>query len=384
MNLLNKHLVQELLLVNEDPCLSLYMPTHRSHPENLQDPIKFKNLVKQLEESLLKQYSSKEVAKILEPIEELGNNSSFWNHVTDGLAVFSSPSLFKTINLQVPVEKLAIVANSMHTKPLRKYLQSLDRYQVLGLSLNDIKLFEGNRHSLIEVKIPSDFPTTIEAVLGDKLTEKHSTVASYGGAGGDSSKMHHGHGGKKDEVDVDSERFFRVVATNVYEKYSKPSGLPLILAALPEHHNLFHKVSNNHLLLENGIHANYKAISIDKLTTMSWEVIEPAYILKLKGLVEDFEQAKANKIGSDNIKDVAKAVAEGKVGTLLLESDRIIAGKITNKDTGAIQTTAVIDPKVDDLLDDIGELVTQLGGQVFIVPKIYMPSETGIAAIFRY
>ena len=30
-------------------CLSLYQPTHRRHPDNQQDPIRFRHLVKALE-----------------------------------------------------------------------------------------------------------------------------------------------------------------------------------------------------------------------------------------------------------------------------------------------------------------------------------------------
>ena len=44
MELLTKELIQELLSADQAPCLSLYMPTHRKHPENLQDIILFKNL----------------------------------------------------------------------------------------------------------------------------------------------------------------------------------------------------------------------------------------------------------------------------------------------------------------------------------------------------
>jgi hypothetical protein len=42
MNLLTKDMMPELLSVNEGTCISLYMPTHRTHPDNLQDPILFK------------------------------------------------------------------------------------------------------------------------------------------------------------------------------------------------------------------------------------------------------------------------------------------------------------------------------------------------------
>lgn len=131
MDLLNKEFIQELLKNEQAPCISLYMPTHRSHPENLQDPIRFKNLLKQLEASLSLKYTSGEVKKQLEPIEALAGDENFWNYTSNGLAIFSADGLLKMVSLSVEVEELAIVADSFHTKPLRQYLQSADRYFVL-------------------------------------------------------------------------------------------------------------------------------------------------------------------------------------------------------------------------------------------------------------
>ncbi len=360
------------------------MPMHRSHPENLQDPIRFKNLLKQLEESLLQEYSTIETKQLLEPFETLSNDTQFWNHAERGLAVLGSAELFKVIRLQNPVEELAVVADSFHTKPLRKYLQSVDRYQVLGLSLHDIRFFEGNRHSLSEVALSADLPKTIEEALGEELTDKHSTVASYGGVGGGSSNMHHGHGARKDELDIDAERFFRVIAGVIDERFSKPSGLPLILAALPEHHHLFHEVNKNPLLLPKGIAINPKSVSINELAKMAWEVMEPDYFLRLENLAARFSQAQANGTGSDNLEEVVRAASAGRVDTLLIEADRIIPGKIINSDTGEIQTSDLQHPETDDLLDDIGELVTMTGGNVALIPQDKMPSTTGLAAIYRY
>ncbi len=384
MELLNNGLMQEVRTASGSPCLSLYMSTHRSHPENLQDPIHYKNLVKQLEESLLKHYANPDVKSHLEPFEALSNDAGLWNHTLDGLAVLSAPGYFKVIGLQLPVPDLAVVADSLHTKPLRKYLQSADRFQVLGLSLHDMQLFEGNRHSLTEVNLPDGSPKTIKEALGDELTDKHLTVTSHGGVGGESSDMHHGHGSKKDEVDIDAVRYFRAVATDIHDNYSKPSGLPLILAALPEHHNLFQQVSKNPLLLSKGITVNPKAVPIDRLINMAWEGMEPEYLQKLETLSEKFGQAKANGLGSDDMEEVAKAVATGRVDTVLLEAGKVIAGKITDSNTGEVQTDNLQNPEVDDLLDDIGELVVKMGGQVMVIPQDYMPTRSGLAAIFRY
>jgi hypothetical protein len=47
----------------EPPCLSLYEPTHRHHPDNQQDPIRFRNLVKTMEESLRQKYSTRDIRR---------------------------------------------------------------------------------------------------------------------------------------------------------------------------------------------------------------------------------------------------------------------------------------------------------------------------------
>ena len=384
MELLTKELIQELLSADQAPCLSLYMTMHQKHPENLQDIILFKNLVSQMEESLLQKYSVNKVQEYLEPLEALVNDNNIWNYAKNGLAVFSAKGMFKVVVLHKSVEELAMVADSFHTKPLRQYLQSVDHFHLLALTLHDIRLFEGNRHSLSEVELTADTPKTITEALGDELTDKHMTVESYGGIGADSSAMHHGHGGNKDETEKDAERFFRVVANTIYEHFSKPTGWPIILAALPEHHNLFQKVNKNPLLLPNGIAINPSSVSPDQLAKMAWEIMEPEYSLKLDSLVDRFEQARANGKGSDDYKEVAVAAVEGRVDTLIVEADRIIAVRVTNQVTGNTQKKDLSNPKVDDLLDDMGELVLKMGGQVMVLPTEKMPSETGLAAIFRY
>jgi hypothetical protein len=384
MKILNKKILQELLTVNNETCLSLYMPTHQSHPENQQDPIVYKHLLKQLEVSLLQQYPDNEVKQHLQPLELLIKDEVFWNHTRPGIAIFSAPGVFKVVGLQNSFKELAIVANSFYTKPLRQYLQTTDRYQVLGLSLDRIQLFEGNRHSLVEISLPDDLPKTLTEVLGKDVTEKQTTVASYGGVGSKSVSMHHGDGGVKDQIDNDAEKFFRFISEEIFETFSKPTELPLILAALPEHHNLFQKVSNNPFLLKEGVLKNPESLSNDKLVKMAWEVMETVYLLKVKTLSEEFAQAKANNKGSDDMETALKAMTEGKVATILVEAGRIIPGKAINSNSASIENRAINNLETEDLLDDIADMAKKMGSDVLIIPKQDMPSKTGLAAIFRY
>ena len=195
--------------------------------------------------------------------------------------------------------------------------------------------------------------------------------------------MHHGHGGKKDEVETDAERFFRAIDRAVLEHHSRPSGLPLILAALPEHHHLFRQVSHNPFLMAEGLTINPDALPIDELRERAWQVVEPQYQARLATLADEFAVAKSKGLGSDDLAQVAQAAAAGRVATLLIESDRQIAGRLDSA-TGRVEVADLSHPQVDDLLDDLGELVGKMGGRVLVIPAEQMPGRTGLAATYRY
>lgn len=384
MNQLDKDYSAGILDKCDPPCLSLYQPTHRHHPDNQQDTIRFGNLVKTLEKSLLQKFPNVEVQLLLKPFMALADDRDFWNHTFDGLAVLGTKGLFRVYKLQRTVAELAVVADSFHTKPLMRILQSADRYHILGLNRQDIKLFEGNRDTLDEIEPAQGVPRTIIEALGGELTEPHQTVASYGGVGQGHSPMHHGHGGKESEVDIDAERFFRAVDRAVFEHHSQPSGLPLILAALPEHQQMFHDVSHNPLLVDVSIDIHPDALSsIGELRQRAWQVLEPRYLARLAALVEEFGTARSKGLGSDELAHVAKAAMAGRVATLLIEARREVPGRI-NAATGDIEFDDLAHPEVDDVLDDLGTLALKLGGKVIIVPTERMPTETGVAAIYRY
>ena len=73
----------------------------------------------------------------------------------------------------------------------------------------------------------------------------------------------------------------------------------------------------------------------------------------------------------------------GRIATLLIEADRQIPGTLDDA-TGAITLDELANPEVDDLLDDLGERVLKTGGEVVLVPSGRMPTQTGIAATYRF
>ena len=364
----------------EPPCLSLYQATHRVHPDNEQDPIRFRNLVKELEHSLRRDYSSRDIRHLIEPFHKLADDRAFWNSTLTGLAALGAPGFFRAYRLRRAVPELAIVADSFHLKPLLRILQSADDYQLLGVSREKICFFEGNRDALDEVELDPVVPGSPADLPGGEAKEFHLSAwtSSPGSAG-----LRYSEGSKSDRVENEATRFFRTVDRAILEHYSQPSRLPLLLAALPENQTLFRQISHNPFLVAEPINFYPGDLSSDALRKQAWKVIEPLYLARLAGLIEMFGAAKARGLGSDNVEQVARSAVARRVATLLVEADRQIPGRFDTS-TGEIQFAELAKPDVDDVLDDIAELVLKNGGQVVVVPKERMPTQTGAAAIYRF
>ncbi len=386
MNLLAQDYPAILSGDHESPCLSLYQPTHRQHPDNTQDPIRFRNLVKKMEESLRQKYPKREIKPLMQPFEALAEDKTFWNHTADGLAVLSAAGLFRVYKLQRPVAELVVVADSFHTKPLMRITQSADRYQILGLSRDTFKIFEGNRDALGEMLPIEGVPLKADELLGKDGDAREGAHRAYGptaGRGSTGDSAWHGTDVKQDATDRDTEQFFRAVDRAVLQHCSQPSGLPLILAALPEHHHQFRAISSNPFLLKEALDVYPDTLSLDALRERAWQLVQPYYLERLAGLVEAFGTAAANEQGSDKLDGIAKAAIDGRVATLLIEADRLIPGTI-DVERGKITPGDLADPDVDDVLDDLGERVIKAGGEVVIVPAERMPTKSGAAAIYRF
>lgn len=384
MDLLANDYPGVILSERQGPCLSVYQPTHRAFPARQQDPIRFRNLVRVLDESLRRKYPAREAGTLLAPLHALAEDSAFWNRNFDGLAVLAAPDFLRCYRLQRPVPEIAIVADSFHAKPLMRIMQSADRYQLLGLDRHEARLFEGNRDSVDEIALAPGVPGTLDEAVSRDIERTRST-RTHGKARvkPDAMGRHGSSDARNDAIDADTRQFFRQVDRAVLEHHSRPSGLPLLLAALPEHHHVFREVSDNPQLIAGTIDVNPKALSLDELRERAWALVLPSYLERLARLVDAFGAARASQSGSASLADVASAAVHGRVATLLIEADREIPGRI-DPATGAITPGDLGDPRVDDLLDDIGERALRHGGEVVIVPRERMPTETGLAAIFRF
>jgi hypothetical protein len=148
MDLIRNDELLDLAELREGPCLSIFIPTVRATAETLQNPTRLKNQIRQAER-LLEERSvrSTHARELLEPLRDLLDRFEFWQHQSDGLALFRAPGFFRYYRLPVPFRDAAYAGNRFHTKPLLRMLGA-GQFFVLAVGQHAVRLLEGTRHTI--------------------------------------------------------------------------------------------------------------------------------------------------------------------------------------------------------------------------------------------
>lgn len=382
---LNQETLNGLLEARDQPCVSMYLPMDRMGSDTRKNALRFRNALEKAEIELRGKHPEA-ADRLIAALDSLmtGDETDhpFWQHQLSALAVFHSGAETMLIRLPRPTEEHVAVADSFHIKPLIRVMQSPGRYQLLAISQKNVTLYEGDRDNLDVVPIHPDVPRSLTDALGDEV-DGQLNVNSYGGMG--YSGMFHGHHDNKDDRDVDLERFFRVIDKAIYDYHGRGGDLPIYLAADVDYHDRFQKVSHHPRLQEKGVRINPDAVEVtpDRLREEMNQLILPHMEQQTVELLEQLGNATSAGKGSNDLNEVAMAAAGGRVQILILDAGKHVGGRV-DPVTGELRLGDESDPDLDDVLDDLAELTLQKGGQVRVVESEKHPSNSGVAAIFRY
>lgn len=354
--------ISTILATAEAPCVSIYLPVSRGSGAKRPAPTQFRDLVHRAEVVLKKSHPDA-AAGIAERLHALHGDEDFWGHTLDGVAVLASPDRFDVFTLPRSVPEHVEVEASFHVKPLLRYVQSAEPFHVLGVSRERVALFRGNRYVMAPLPAPG-VQLTIDAAPPPDVKAAPVEV---------------GHG---QIAAPDAERFFREVDKQVTHRVSEPSGLPLILAGTEENLAAFRAVTKNRFAVADGVHGDWTHWTLNEIREAAWKVFEKHYLDRLARIREDFGTASARGKGTADLAEAATAAAIGRVGVLLIDADRELPGAL-DMATGAA-TPAAGATAAGDMLDDLAEMALKTKATVIVTPTAQMPTQTGLAAIYRY
>ena len=380
--------------------VSIFMSTHCKGPETKQDPIRLKNLLKEAEQQLVElEVRPAEARDWLAPAGALLGNADFWQHQSNGLALFITKELFRYYRVPLSFEELVVVSNRFHLKPLLALFTEDGQYYILALSQDQVRLLECIRYRVTEVPLTdTSVPTNIREALRYDDPEKQLQFRS-GEAGsvptGSSREVSRGqmtdfrqggvvfHGQESaNRVKDDLRRYFLQVDSGVRELIGK-EGPPLLLAGVEYVLPIYAEVSKYSNLMEQGITGNPDQLKAEELQERAWPIIEPHFRESQETAAANYQEMLSKGLSSHDIKEIIAAAKQGRVDSLFVAMGEEVWGTVS-PETGNIQIHQEPQPGDEDLLDLAALQTLFNSGTVFVVPPERVPDEKLLAAVFRY
>lgn len=349
----NEFLADYLLKKNKtenDIYLSVYLSCE-SPDSLLPRRGRYLNMLRQIELALRSQLSPKRAKIFMEQFNKLDHAEIV--KISDmSIAFFISEKFAGFIYIPFPVFENAVVARSLHLKPIISWIKTGDQFYLITLSSKLCRLFKGDSFSIEEMKSISILNNETEGLK--KISDKNS----------------------KHKLMTQAEEEF-------YE-FVKNDNFPIVIGGVSELHDLFRRVNRDPDVLHDRIIGNLDKTDFENLHEKCLDILNSVQTQNKLGILAHYQEMKYCGKVLEELNQITIAAVQGRVRNLMVASDRFLWGSLdraTGRITNYIHKNLAI-PE-DDILDDLAEIVIARGGKITLLKSIEMPVGTGAVALLK-
>jgi hypothetical protein len=379
MDTLTREDLKVLVETEGEWCVSILMPTVRTGTEVQQNPIRFRNLLRDAENQLSQLgVRPPQVEQVLKPAQAMLNEAGVWREMGDGLAVFSSPDHFSFHRLPIVFEEFVVVKRRFYLKPLLVLLSGDGQFYVLALSQDQVRVLEGSRHSINALDV-SGLPESLSGALQYQRPERALRTAAVGSQG-----FHGFGGGGEEETKLDILRYFQLIDKGLRDLLSVKQS-PLVLAGVDYLLPIYREANTYPFLIPEGIVGSPEALSARDLHQRAWEIVKPVFAKAQQTQTEHFLQlaGQNDERASGDLKQIVQAAHGGRIATLFVARGVQMWGAYREHSQN-VHVHPTQQPGDPDLLDLAAVQTFASGGSVYVVDQGSVPGGQDWAAILRY
>ncbi|MCA9559021.1 MAG: hypothetical protein KC583_10705, partial [Myxococcales bacterium] len=240
------HELRTLVEQATSPAVSIYAPMAKAGPDTRQNATRFKNLVREAAERL--DIERPDEDPLLAPLYARIDDHDFWQHQEQGLAVFRSRDVLRWVKLPVETLTEVTVADTFRVAPILALLAGNQAFDILTLSLGEVRLFECDRFVMQPQKLPAGAPRRLEDAVGYDSPRANLQFHSAGRGG--NRPIYHGHSAEP-SPDAEVRQFFGRLAAALGPFLDVR--VPLVLAGQPHLQARFREVAHLPQLLPDGV-----------------------------------------------------------------------------------------------------------------------------------
>ncbi|TYK48062.1 hypothetical protein [Actinomadura decatromicini] len=350
------------------PAVSVLLPTHRSAPENRQDPIRLRNLLAEVRRRLRAdpRVPADTADHVLRGLEHAADETDP-RHASDGLVLFAAPGgEHHAFTIAQHVDERVVVDTGFATRDLVADYTRARRYWLLSLSDQRVRLWDGRGDDLTE-HAADGFPVEPEQI-DEAGSGRQSRRPAQGG---------------------DSERHRRLMrdAASALDRVLARDRRPLIVAGVTRHQAFFDEAAGPHVTVAGRVDGSFEGAAPSALAEAACPALAAYEDLREVGVLSELEAARSIQRYAGGLCEVIRLVEEGRGEHLVVERGYYAPavkaeGELVPVEgmPGVLRGADV----VDDAVDDVIETTLEYGGEVTFVSDGFLVDHDRIALVTRY
>ncbi len=364
-------------------CVSMFIPTARAGKDVLEE--KNRTHLKSEWDTVKKELNQQDIDqahldKLDQKVNGILQDSNFWRNQSDGLAVFVAEDFFEYYSVPVNFAAYHYIGQSFYIKPLLPIYTDDEKFYILSLQIEDVKLYEATKYTIAEVDIEDLTPTRLEERVGYDYKEKALQFRTQNEDG--AKTQFHGHGGSERDEKNEILLFFRAVNKGLQSFFNNKKD-PLVVACQDYLFPIYEEANTYKELFDKPVPGNPNDGSALDLHEKAVDLLEGFIGKNEQAKINDFKETTPEK-KSSIVHDIIPAAYEGKIDTLFLENRAELWGKYDEK-TREVTVDDQRDAKSISLMNLAAKKTIETGGKLFLVEAQFMPEkEAKLNAIYRY
>jgi len=338
-----KNKLEQLAAERNNPCVSISLNTHRTHPDNISDDIELKKLLKEAEERVIAEFGKRSTLKLLEKLETVGNEIDS-SYGLDSLHIFLSNETKEIIKSPWPIKENSVqISDTFSIKPLIKQLNRTENYLILLLSQSEVKLLHAMNDGIVEEITNDDF-------------QFHKNIHYF---------THNNKLSDGKRVDNLVREFLNTV-DKAMVKLNNDTDMNCVVICTEDNYSRLMQVADKPSIYLGYAPINYNDVALNTLASQAWKIVSGLQKKKRTDAIIEMQEAVGQGNVITDLSEIYRAVKEGRGDLLITHDDFQQPVKMTGEFSFDLADDASEPGVIDDISSEIAwEVISKKGRALF-------------------
>lgn len=341
-----KKLLQELGAEVSNPCVTVSLNTHRTHPDNAKDEIVIKNLLKEAEDRVVKEFDKREVAELLNKISTVQSEINV-NYNLDSLHLFLSNNTKEIVKTPWPLHQNKVhISQTFAIRPLIKTISRSEPYLIMLLSRSGVHLYEAINDGITQEVKNEDFPFS-ENTHTTSLPDR-----------------------KSDSVHLDDlvREYFNKIDKALVKVYIE-TDLNCVVVCTTDNYSQLTQVADRPNIYLGYVAIDYNNSAPHQIVQQTWKLMEKLQQQHNAEGIEEVKEAVSSGNVLTDLQEIYQAAIDGRGDLLIVHQDFAQPVLMTGERTFDLIKDSTTPGAIDDITSNIAWAVLEKKGRTIFTTQ---------------